>query len=220
MVSGADVSIATYDDLVSAVSDYLARDDLTPRVPDFVTLTEAKFNRVLKCRQMEVRSTTTIDMSSDEPQMVTLPTDFQTMRAIKLTNVDCQPRLEYMSDAQMDEYRSTLANVAGIPRYFSIYGTEMELAPSPDSAYTIEMKYRAYLPALNATNQTNWLIAIAPDLYLYGVLLEAAPYMKDDPRIQVWGAGMTQALDGLNGLAQDAGYGSGPLVMRNTGYTP
>lgn len=214
------MSIATWTDLVAAVADYLARDDLTARVPDFIALAEAKFNRSLKCRQMEIRSTTTTDDTSDEPQMVTLPTDFQTMRAIKLTNVACQPRLEYMSDAQMDEFRAKSGNVTGQPRYFSIYGTEMELAPSPDGAYTIEMKYRAYLPALSEANPVNWLIAIAPDLYLYGVLLEAAPYMKDDPRIQVWGAGMTQAMDSLNSLAQDAGYGSGPLVMRTSGFTP
>jgi hypothetical protein len=152
--------------------------------------------------------------------MISLPSDFQTMRSIKVTSVSDQPRLEYMTDAQLDEYRTSIASVKGRPRYFSVFGTEMELAPTPDTAYTIEMKYRGYIPSLTATNATNWLIALAPDLYLYGTLLETAPYMNDDPRLQTWGAGMSAALDGINSLAMDAGYGSGPLVIRTTGINP
>jgi hypothetical protein len=214
------MSLVTYSDLLVAVAEYLARDDLTARIPDFIKMAEAKFNRSLKCRQMEIRSYTVTDLTSAEPQMISLPSDFQTMRSIKITSVSDQPRLEYMTDAQLDEYRTSIASVKGRPRYFSVFGTEMELAPTPDTAYTIEMKYRAYIPSLTSTNMTNWLMALAPDLYLYGTLLETAPYMNDDPRLQTWGAGMSAALDGINSLAMDAGYGSGPLVIRTTGINP
>lgn len=214
------MTIASYSDLNTAVANYLKRDDLADRIPEFIVLAEAKFNRELRCRQMEGRSTTTIDTASDEPEMIALPTDFQSMRSFRLSSVTGKPRLEYMSDAQMDEYRTKIGNVAGQPKYFSIFGSEIELAPTPDDDYALEMKYRAVIPALTESNTSNWLILLAPDLYLYGALLEASPYMKEDPRIQVWGAGMSAALDGLNNLTMESNYGSGPLVMRASGQTP
>jgi hypothetical protein len=211
------MSISTYAALVSAVTEYLARDQdttLIARIPDFITLAEAKFNRELRVNMMETRSTTTISIATTEPEMISLPTDFQTMRRVRLSSVTGKPRLEFLSGAQADETRYGLANASGQPAYFTIFGSEMELIPTPDANYTIEMVYRANIPALTSTSTTNWLLTLAPDLYLYGTLLEAAPYLKDDDRIAVWTAGMSFALKGLNQLSQDQAYGSGPLVMR------
>lgn len=214
------MSITTYAELNTAVANWLKRDDLTARIAEFIALVEAKFNRELKCRQMETRSTTTIDTTSTEPQMVSLPADFQSMRSFRLSSVSGKPRLEYMSDAQMDEYRTSIGDTTDQPQFYSIFGAEIELAPTPDANYTLEMKYRALIPALTSTNTTNWLLTLAPDAYLYGALLEATPYMKDDPRIATWGAGLSAAINSLNGLTQESGYGSGPLQIRTSTVTP
>jgi hypothetical protein len=40
------MAINNYTELVAAIAEWLARDDLTARIPDFVTLAEAKINRV------------------------------------------------------------------------------------------------------------------------------------------------------------------------------
>ncbi len=98
-------------------------------------------------------------------------------------------------------------------------GDEIELIPTPDSDYTIEMVYRKNIPAL-ASNSTNWLLTLAPDVYLYGMLLESAPYIKEDERIQVWATGFAQAVESLNRLSLNAQYNSGPLVLSVSGYTP
>ena len=110
-------------------------------------------------------------------------TDFQSMRRVRLSGVTGKPRLEFKTSAQMDDFRFANSNVTGQPKYFTVFGTEMELAPTPDSAYTIEMVYRQNIPAL-ATNDPNWLLTLAPDIYLYGALLESAPYIKKDAHIQ------------------------------------
>lgn len=217
------MAINTFSGLVSAASEWLAREEdatLVARIPDFITLAEAKFNRELRCNQMEKRSTTSVDMTSDEPEFVTLPSDFQTMRRLRLSGVSGKPRLEFLNGTQADEFRSRSGNVAGQPRYFTIVGNEMELLPTPDQAYALEMVFRGYIPALTANNTTNWLLSLAPDLYLYATLLESAPYIKEDERIQVWTAGFQFALNGLNQLAQDQAYGSGPLTMRLSRVAP
>lgn len=211
--------ITDYATLQSAVTEYLAREQdttLIGRIPTFIQLSEAKFNRELFVRQMEGRSTTTINLASGEPEFISLPDDFQSMRRMRLSSVTRKPLIDFMSGTQMDEYRAKSGNVAGTPRYFTIFGDEIELAPTPDAAYTIEMVYRQNVPALSS-NDTNWLLNLAPDLYLYGALLESAPYTKNDARIQTWGLGFTTALDGLNQLGLTSTFNAGPLTVRVSG---
>jgi hypothetical protein len=214
--------IENYTDLQAAIVEYLGRDQdatLIARIPTFIQLFEAKMNRSLFVRQMEQRSTTTIDVNGSEPEFIELPSDFQSMRRIRISSVEGKPYLSFMSGTQMDEYRQFSADVANQPIYFTIFGNEIELVPTPDQDYTIEMVYRQNVPPL-ASNDTNWLLTLAPDLYLYGALLEVAPYIKEDDRIQTWALGLKTALDGLNNLGLTSTFNAGPMMMRVTGVTP
>lgn len=213
------MAITTYTELLAAGANWLARDDLTSRIPEFIVLCEAKLNRELFVRQMETRSTTTCDTTDTEPEFISLPTDFQSMRRIRLSSVSGKPRLQYLSGAQADELRYGQGNSAAQPAYFTIMGSEIELIPTPDDDYTVEMVYRKNIPAI-ATNSTNWLLTLAPDVYLYGLLLESAPYIKEDERIQVWAAGFSNAVDSLNKLGQLSAFNSGPMQVTVSGYTP
>ena len=223
MVGIADLPvISSYTDLQTAVTEYLARDQdttLIARIPTFIQLAEAKFNRMLFVRQMEQRSSATITSGVTDAEFVLLPSDFQSMRRVRLSSASGKPSLDYKTGKQMDEYRTSIANSTGQPQFFSIFGTEMELAPTPDQNYTLEMIYRQNIPEL-ASNSSNWLLTLAPDLYLYGALLESAPYIKEDERIQTWGLGFSTALDGLNKLGLTSTFNAGPMTMRPSGVTP
>jgi hypothetical protein len=211
--------ITDYTTLQTAAVEYLARDQdttLIARVPTFIQLFEAKMNRELFVRQMETRSTALTDPTAGEPEFIALPSDFQSMRRIRLSSYTGKPLLDFKSTVQMDEYRTQVANVAGRPCYFSIFGNEIELAPTPDSAYTIEMIYRANLPALSS-NSTNWLLTLAPDAYLYGALLESAPYIKEDARIQTWALGLKTTMDSINELGKASTFNAGPLQISASG---
>jgi len=208
--------IVDYASLQSAVTEYLARDQdatLIARIPTFIQLAEAKFNRQLFVRQMEQRATALVNLASSEPEFISLPSDFQSMRRVRLSSVTGKPALEFKSGGQIDEYRFETFNVSGRPRYFTVFGDELEIAPTPDAAYTIEMVYRRNIPPL-AENNSNWLLTLAPDLYLYGALLESAPYIKEDGRIQTWGLGFTAALNDLNNLGLTSTFNSGPMTVR------
>ncbi len=213
------MALSTYTELRATVADYLARSDLTTAIPDYIRLAEAKLNRDLKCRQMETRSTTVTDTGDDEPEFISLPSDFQAMRRIRLSSVTGKPRLDYLSGAQADEFRSYRANTTGQPTHFTIMGDELELLPTPALEYTIEMVYRKYIPAL-ATNETNWLLTLAPDVYLYGALMEAAPHLHEDERIQTWSQGFNGVIDELNRMSMTAAFNAGPMAISVTGYNP
>lgn len=213
------MAITTYTNLQTSIEDWLERADLVTRIPDLIALAEVKFNRLLFVPQMEGRSVTSVDTGSTDPEFISLPVDFQSMRRIRLSSVSGKPSLEFKSGAQMDDYRARTGNVTGQPRYFTVMGAEIELNPTPDSNYTLEMVYRKTIPPL-ASNTNNWLLLMAPDLYMYGSLCEAAPFLSDDPRLAVWMASFSAALDSLNKLAITSAFNAGPMRMTVSGATP
>ena len=212
-------TLNTYDDLVVQVGSYLfGRTDLQTQVPVFVRLFEAKANRSLFCRQMETRAVATVDLSGSTPEFLDLPDDFQTMRRVRLLNgADPQkPKLRFATLQQIDDLREANRS-PGAPVWFTLFANEMEILPVPNFAYQLEMTYRIYLPPLGTVNETNWLLGLAPDAYLYGALMEVAPYLHNDERIPTWAQGVQAAFDGVNVLSEKALYNAGPLTMRRKG---
>ena len=82
----------------------------------------------------------------------------------------------------------------------------------PDSTYAYEIDYYAKLAKLSVSNTTNWLLTMSPDVYLYGSLLQAAPYLQDDARIQVWAGLYQRGIEALN-LADERGSMTGGALM-------
>ncbi len=208
------MSLDTYTNLQNEVKSWLFdRDDLAAKTPTFIRMFEAKANRLLKCRQMEKRAVATIDLSADEPEFIALPLFFHSMRRVRLKSVIGTPNLMFAVPAQMDMFRER-DNTPGTPTHFTVFGDEMELYPTPTSADVLEMIYRRYIEPLSDSNPTNWLLETAPDLYLYGALLESAPYLHEDERIPVWASAVGSGFEQLNKLSEEATYNAGPLVIR------
>jgi hypothetical protein len=53
-------------------------------------------------------------------------------------------------------------------------------------AYEFEVLYYERLQPLDSSNQSNWFTTYAPQALLYGSLLQAMPYVKNDERMQMW----------------------------------
>lgn len=86
------------------------------------------------------------------------------------------------------------------PIFYSDYDYDHWLiAPTPDAEYPFEILYYEIPPLLDDTIQTNWLTEYAPQLLLYGTLLEATPFLKNDERIPVWQSMYDRAAAMLNG---------------------
>jgi hypothetical protein len=86
------------------------------------------------------------------------------------------------------------------PIFYSDYDYDHWLiAPTPDEEYPFEILYYELPPLLDDVIQTNWLTEYAPQLLLYGTLLEATPFLKNDERINVWQSMYDRAAAMLNG---------------------
>ena len=196
------MALTTYSELKTSIGDWLNRADLTNVIPDFISLAEAQIERTLRTRQMIVRAN-----ASFSAEYGAVPADFLETKSLKLTNTNPITPLQFQTVDVMDNIASQRV-ASGRPQYFSIVGGQIRLLPVPDSTYTTELIYYAKLSKLSGTTSTNWLLAQAPDVYLYGALLQAAPYLQDDARIQVWVSLYERGLQDLQ-VADDRGATSG-----------
>ena len=178
------MALGTFTELKDAVADWLDRSDLTARIPDFITLAEARLNRDLRIRPMEVRSS--METTSGQ-RYFNLPGGYVQMRNIQMNTNPITP-LEYITPEMLDRLYGS--DTTGKPRAYTLIGDEIQLAPIPDSDYTVEMAfYEKFTPLGDGTSgtvTTNWLTTNAPDVLLYGSLLEAEPFIKNDERIGLW----------------------------------
>jgi hypothetical protein len=200
------MALTTYTELKASIADWLNRTDLTTQIPDFISLSEAQIERQLRTRQMLTRTTVTIDAEFEST-----PADFLEVRTLKLTGTNPITPLTFMTMDSLDE-QSTIDIGSGRPKYFTVIGTEFRFVPTPDASYASEIVYFAKLNKLSTSVATNFLLTSSPDVYLYGSLLQAAPYLLDDARIPVWSSLYERALSDLQ-LADDRGATSGGKLL-------
>lgn len=197
------MAFESYSDLQAAIASWLNRTDLTSAIPDFIALAETRFNRELRTLQMVKRAT-----ANTEDEFVAVPADWLEAKDLSIADYP----LSYITPDKLAEWK--YAKVTGPSRYYTIVGGSFELFPAPTSDVTVEMAYYAKIPALTVSNTTNWLLAKAPDLYLYGSLQQAAPYIMDDERLPLWAANSTAIIQFLNNESDTATHSGGPLIAR------
>jgi hypothetical protein len=200
------MALSTYAELKASVADWLNRSDLTSAITDFVSLAEAQMERTLRTRQMIVRANATIN-----DEYSALPDDYLEAKSFKLTGTNPISPLVFQSINALDDLQVTYTS-SGQPKYFCVIGGQIRVLPVPDTSYVSELIYYAKLSKLSASNTTNWLLTLSPDVYLYGSLLQAAPYLQDDARIQIWAGLYQSGIDALN-LADERGSMTGGALM-------
>lgn len=200
----------TYTGLKASIADFLNRTDLTATIPDFIALAESQMHRRLIGRQRQglpiprrliLRSDASF-ATNDE--YVAVPTDIAGPINLQLTASDGTILdMDYLEPVNLQAKKSaTFANgnsgtipFPGHPTHYTVIGSELQIFPVADKAYTGELTYIKRLAA--ASTATNWILTDYPDAYLYGALTASAPYLIDDGRTQVWGTLFTSALDDI-----------------------
>ena len=197
--------ITNYATLQSTIADYLNRADLTSQIQTFIQFAEADLNTRLRDRQMIVRA----EATSDE-EYVQLPSDW--LEALNLQLVGGMSPLRYITLDESDIVNSTRALTS--PTFYSLMNGAIELVPPPAHDVDIEMVYYGKIPALSDANTTNWLLTKAPDVYLYGALTHAAPFLMDDARIQTFGQIYLARVQSLQDESQKSLHSGSPLIAR------
>ena len=89
--------------------------------------------------------------------------------------------------------------LTGAPEFYADYSLSAWLiVPTPDQNYPLEVLAYMQPPLLDSSNQSNFFSDYTPNLLLYGALLEAEPFIKDDTRIATWKGYWAEELATLN----------------------
>jgi hypothetical protein len=207
------MAISTYSELQTAVANWLDRDDLTARIPEFIALAEARFNRVLRLRSMEAKYTA--DTVAGQRNLA-LPTSYIQMRNFQV-NTSPLTTLSYVTPEIYD--RLWGGSTSGTPKFYTILANEVSFGPIPGSVMEVEMLFYKKFDNLTTLSPTNTLLTDSPDLYLYGAMLEAEPFIMNDERVPLWAAALDRAVSDLQEQDnKDRHSGSALRVMNTSGY--
>lgn len=199
------MTITSYATLQSEIASWLNRDDLSSIIPTFIQFVEADVNSRLRHQKMVIRA-----QATSNQEYVQLPSDW--LEAINIHIIDGAQPLSYVTLDQAD--RINKQQIITKPSFFSIMDNALEIVPAPGSNIDIEMIYYGKIPALSNTNTSNWLLVKAPDLYLYGSLVHAAPYLLDDQRVGMFANMYNSRLESLALESDKAVHSGSPLVAR------
>ena len=198
------MALASYANLTAAVADWLHRSDLTTPIADFVVIAENRINREVRCADMETAYTGTIAAG-----VIAVPTDFLEWKAVYIDS-NGATRLQPKSwEWVLQNYPTRSAS--GLPKFIARNASNFEFGPYPDSTYSVKGTYYKRLAAVSSSWHN--LATEYPDLYLFGTLVAAAPYIGDDPRIPMWNSMYETIRDSINQEAVKADISGAPLVM-------
>jgi len=202
----------TYNELKTNIANFLNRSDLTNQIDFFIDATEAELNRRLRVKDMIKRATATAD-----GQYLSLPTDWLEAINVQIDGNNFKPLFQ-QSIESMDIYRKGNDNVTGSPIYFALVDNTIELAPTPDSSYTLQLTYYGTIDALSDTNTSNFISTSYPDAYLYGALKHASIYLMEDDRVALFTSQFEKALEEMRMEQEKAEFGKGSLMQRRRTY--
>lgn len=187
-------AIPKYSDLCTKVADWMHRTDLLSLMPTFVAMAEENMSADIQSRSMDAKTTlTTVPSVSTLP----LPGDMVEMRRLQVVD-SYNTVLKYVSPDQIGvDYDR---NLQARPVEFTVIGGNIELAPIPDSAYSIELTYKQRVPALSSTNPSNWVLANWPSIYLFGTMIQACNYAMDFERQAVAQKMYEEAINNINSV--------------------
>jgi hypothetical protein len=206
------MALDSYSNLQTAIGTYFLRTDsaFTSLLPDAITLLEAELQRRLRTREMEFRYTASTVAGN---AYLALPTNFGGFRRLEITSSTPTRLLQYVTPEQMAQEFTSTTQLE--PVYYTIIGSELKFAPTPDSAYTVEATYYRTFTALSASNTSNWILASHPDAYFYGAMMHIPPEMLDASKLPYFEAKKETAIRQIKDQDQRDRWSGMPLVIRS-----
>lgn len=188
-------AVMTYDSLSEDIGKYLERTDpaTLDMIPTFIMLAEQKLASDIKfLGNLKVVVTNVL---TNDP---ILPKPARWRKTVSM-NIRPSPTSNIRQPVMLRSYEycrnyigsrvtfDVTFSETGLPQYYCDYDYDhWFLSPPPNAAYTIEIAYYERPQPLDSTNQTNWFTNYAPQAMLYGTLLQATSYVKNDVRIPLW----------------------------------
>jgi hypothetical protein len=186
------MAINSYASLKTQIAAYLDRNDLTVQIPNFIALAES-------------------DLQADIADLAWLQERASATTAANVATVNTTG-IYSLVDAYLDGEHISMVQPSSIPTVVTGRGkpslvcvdgvNALRFYPTPDAAYAVDV---IYIPVISPSlaggapddAATNWILQQHPSVYMYGALLHASAFVKDDGRLQLWQAGYDMAINRL-----------------------
>lgn len=198
--------ITDYASLQAHVTDTLNRTDLDTVVVNFIQQFEQQAKRDIRLTQHVEQSTFLASADGDA-----MPSDMYRLDAWYHDGATYFGPIGIVGADEVGHLKASYG-ATGVPQFAALVGDgsggwTARYAPVPDASHTTKITYLRRILSLSDTNTTNYLLTQAPDIYLYGVLAESAPYLKDDNRVGLWKTLLEERIEAFRIAQQDAQFG-------------
>lgn len=207
----------TYTGLQASIlqwTDRAADPTMIAVVPDIITLFEATANKSAAIRTQFNRTSTQLTATVNQ-NYVSTPADYMATDSLftNYTN-NIQEVISYAGASALYKQYPAAQSAPGTPKgYITLVG-KLEIAPSPDYAYTMPLYYYQKIPPLVTNPTGNWLLTNFPDIYLFGSLVASEAFLGSSADITKWGSLYDNAIQELQGATSRNQYGGGALSVK------
>lgn len=193
----------TYDSLVANIQSYLQRVDTTTinQIPTFIFLAEHQCAVDIESLGLEQYVNGQFIPGIDGGAVIAKPARWRRTIAFNYgqgVNNNSRKNLKTRGYEFLIDYWPDRTQTAP-PEYYADYGfTHWLVAPTPDQAYPFEIAYLELPQPLSVNVQTNWLTNYAPQVLLYGSLLQAQGFVRNPEMIPIWQQWYEKGVAALN----------------------
>ena len=191
--------------LKAEIAAYLYdRTDLTSQIPNFISMAQKRLFRVLQCRENEVQIAGAISGNA-----YTVPANYESLRYLLVNDTPLESITERDLRTRLNDRPAV-----GEPNAFARIQTQWLFHPPADAAYSINLYYYADLSSdVTDDTATNLVLTAYPDLYLWGSLLMAAPFLNEDDRIGTWKGLLDDTMNTISERNFDEEYSGSNLTV-------
>ena len=175
--------------------------DFTAQLDTFIGNTQERLSRDID--PVGFNQNVTSSMSVGD-RFITLPSAIEPM-LINYFNILVSGNRQFLEIKPIEylqEYWPN-ASITSTPVYFANFDDNtLYVAPTPDSAYTMELGYQGRINPLSNTNTTNWYTENASDALLYGSLSEANLFTKNMEDYNIYNKKYVESVTAINNEAR------------------
>lgn len=197
--------LATYSDITTAIGTWDKRTYTSTETDQFIRIAEANADRKLKS---DFRRRTSATVNTDTTGLGTLPTGFVGMTSVVRDVLGSIPLKQVSWDAMIERNPYEYSDDAMV---YAINGTSIQVAPVTDDNFIC--KFSSTLSGLSGSNTSNWLLALAPDYYLFACQAAAAAKRKSYGESSALKAEADDILDQLVAQGNVAEFGNAEMTF-------
>jgi len=191
-----------YAQLVAAIQSYTENQYSTTDINTFIQNAEQRIYNTVQLP--DLRKNVTGNMTSGN-KYFSLPSDWLSTFSLAVINANNEYTYLLNKDVNFirEAFPDTDSPFYGVPQYYAIFNdTTMLLGPTPDANYNAELHYY-YYPESIVTAGNTWLGDNFDTALLYGALLEAAAFLKEEPdTVTMYTARYNEAMQLLQNLGE------------------